>query len=199
MVNNFPPSLNTTQGLAQYLEDGINRIDAWNTQSQLAQFYDYHNNLTALRNVTITPYNSTQWRDEAYPIIDDLAYGVFNAIFLQFGIDGPESHDHHVHQTLDQKSSALVNVFSTVFIYFYIAAGSFLIVLATLYWFGKTQKSRGEWLSILLRSVVGVGIALLCLFNSSDGHASQAFTFSTWQIGVVVIAYFVGKCQVFDP
>jgi hypothetical protein len=190
--------VNTTLGLAQYLEDGINNIDGWNKQSQLAQFYNYNYNLTSLRNITITPFNSTQWQDEAYPILTDLLYGIFNAIFHQFGVEGPEPHDHNVHQTLTQKTDALMNVFGTVFVYFYIAAGSFLIVLATLYWFGKTQKSLGEWLSILLRSLVGIGIGLLCLFSFSDGHEGSAFIFSTWQIGVVVIAYFIGKSQAFD-
>ncbi|KAK5058917.1 hypothetical protein LTR84_011181 [Exophiala bonariae] len=195
LVENIPDSVNTTLGLAQYLEDGINTIDGWNKQSQLAQFYDYNYNLTSLRNITITPYNSTQWWDEADPILSDLVNGVATAIFNQFGVEGPETHDHSVHETLQQKTEALKNVFGTVFVYFYIAAGSFLLVLATLYWFGKTQKSLGEWLSILLRSLVGIGIGLLCLFSFSDTDAADAFILSTWQIGVVVIAYFIGKSQ----
>lgn len=193
VYNVIPDTINSTQGLVQHLEDGIKAIDGWNKQSQLARFYDYHRNLTSLSNITVTPYNSTEWQAEAYPILTDLLYGVFNAIFQQFGVEGPESHDHDANESLDDKTNALVNVFGTVFIYFYIAAGSLLVVLAILYWFGKTNKTLGEWLSIILRTVVGIGLALLCLFSFSDSAASQHLLFSSWPVGIVVICYFVGK------
>jgi hypothetical protein len=193
-----PDSINSTESLVAYLEAGISRIDGWNKQNQLARFYNYQNNLTALSNITITPYNSTQWQDEAYPILTDLLYGVFNAIFEQFGIEGPEPPDHDVHESLPAKTDALMNVFGTVFIYFYIAAGFFLIALAIMYWFGKTQKTLGEWLSILLRTVVGVGLTLLCLLSLLPGRPSDNFVFSYWQIPIVVIAYFFGKSSITD-
>lgn len=193
MYNDVPDSIRSTESLVAYLKDGINKIDSWNKQNELAQFYNYHHNLTSLSNITITPYNSTQWQHEAYPILTDLLYGVFNAIFEQFGVEGPHLPDHGANESLQQKTDSLMNVFATVFVYFYIAAGFFLIALAVVYWFGKTQKSLGEWLSILLRTVVGVGLAILCLFGFTSGTPTDNFIMSSWQIPVVVIAYFFGK------
>lgn len=176
-----------------YLENGINTIDGWNKQNQLAQFYNYHNNLTSLSGLEGMPFNSTQWRDEAIPILTDLLYGVFNSIFEQFGVEGPHLPNHGAQQSLITKANSLMNIFSTVFVYFYIAAGCLLIALAVMYWFGKTQKTLGEWLSILLRVVAGLGLATLCLFSFTSGEATNGFIFSSWQIPIVMICYFVGK------
>lgn len=189
----FPDSVNSTASLVVYLENGINTIDGWNKQNQLAQFYNYQNNLTSLSNLTAIPFNSTEWQDQAGPILTDLLYGVFNAIFEQFGVEGPDLPNHGAHESLTTRTNALMNVFGTVFVYFYIAAGCFLIALAVMYWFGKTQKTLGEWLSILLRTVVGAGLAVLCLFSFTSGATTEAFIFSSWQIPVVVVCYFVGK------
>lgn len=199
MYVDIPDSVNSTAGLVAYLENAISTIDGWNKQNQLAQFYNYQNNLTSLSAITAVPYNSTQWQDQAEPILTDLLYGVLNAIFEQFAVVGPHLPNHSAYESQTTRTNALMNVFGTVFVYFYLAAGCFLIALAVMYWFGKTQKTIGEWLSILLRTIVGAGLAVLCLFSFTTGTATTAFIFSSWQIPIVVVCYFIGKFPLITP
>ncbi len=153
--------------------------------------YDYRQNLTSLANITAL-YSSDKWTEETGPILTDLWLGVDNAIFEYFGIDTPEPAKQKDGIETAARLAASINVFEAVFAYFYIAAGAFLLILGVLYWFGKTEKSIGEWLSILVRSVFGICITMFCLFSFTDDAAGDGFTSSFWPVPVVAIAYFIG-------
>ena len=158
---------------------------------QLEKTYDYRQNLTSLANVTAL-YNSDKWSEQTGPILVDLWLGVDNAIFEYFGIETPEPAKQPNGIETAARLSASLNYFEAVFAYFYIAAGAFLLMLGVLYWFGKTEKSIGEWLSILVRSVFGICLTMFCLFSFANNTAVDGFTSSFWPIPVVMIAYFIG-------
>ena len=99
-----------------------------------------------------------------------------------------------------EELNAIYNVFTTVYLYFFIGAGVALILLAALFWLGKRRKSRGEYLSIGLRGLVGLGLALLsAMYVSLDEGASKRqdrylnYFGSTWMLPTVVLAYGLGK------
>ena len=99
-----------------------------------------------------------------------------------------------------EELDAIFNVFTTVYLYFFIGAGLALILLASLFWLGKRRKSRGEFLSIGLRILVGLGLALLsAMYVSLDQEESKRqdrFTHyfgSAWMLPTVVFAYGLGK------
>jgi hypothetical protein len=59
------------------------------------------------------------------------------------------------------KASALMQAFSTMFLFFLISAGSVLIILGIMYWFSKNRKSCGDMASVFIRILAGVGLALV--------------------------------------
>ena len=186
-----PPSwVNSPNTTIQWLEQGIELLDRLFKKGQLEESYDYHQNLTSLMSLNAN-LTFDQWEAAAEPILDDLLDGISNAIFENFGIEAPESEEGQVQQSA--KLDALLSVFQTVFAYFFIAAGAFLLLLGVMYWFGKTRKSVGEWVSILVRTVFGICIVLFCIFAFSGSGAASSFVSSSWPIPVVMIAYFIGK------
>ena len=62
------------------------------------------------------------------------------------------------------------------------------MLLAVLYWFGKTKKSRAEWLSIGVRFVAGVGVTMIAV---GVWYGNSNFIVSPWPIPTVMIAFFV--------
>jgi hypothetical protein len=160
--------------------------------SHLEEIYDYRHNLTSLANVTAR-YFSNEWAEEAGPILADLWLGVDDAIFKHFGIETPEPTKTKDGSLSAARLIASINYFAAVFAYFYIAGGCFLLFLGVLYWFGKTEKSIGEWLSVLVRSIFGIGLTMFCLFTFADTTAADGFTSSFWPIPVLMIAYFIGR------
>lgn len=182
-----------------YIEVGISVMSDLFKESHLSlvQAYDYGPNLTAIANIS-APFNSTEWQRQYGIIATDLGYGVSNAIFTKFGIEGPVE-DPSVHLTPVQKFEALANVFGTVFTYIYIAAGSFVLALAVLYWFGKTNKSLAEWYAIVMRVFLGLGICAFCAINFVTSEASDRFTFSAWPLPIVTIMYFIGESTLILP
>ena len=191
-IDNIPSSVNSPSAYVQWLEQGIDLVDGLFEKGQIEESYDYKKNLTSLMNLSAN-LTFDQWEEAAEPILDDIEFGIFNAIFENFGIEAPKSEGGQVDQSA--KLAALFNVFGTVFAYFYIAAGAFLLLLGVMYWFGKTRKSMGEWVSILIRTVFGIGVALFCIFTFSSSTAAAGFITSSWPILVVMIAYFIGLCS----
>jgi len=170
--------------IKQAIEDLGEKFKADN----LAEVYDYNQNLTS---ISTLDFNSTDWSNRTADIVNDIWYGIQNAIFSNFGIDGAEAPAGH-EETAVEVGNAYFNTVDTALAYFYISAGCFLIILAVMYWFGKTHKSRGEYVSIAVRVVAGIGIMLTLIANYTSGQSSDNFVISPWLIPVVMLGYFVG-------
>lgn len=119
--------------------------------------------------------------------------GIENFIFQNFGIEiDEETKSSSQAAAARNANNAYYNLYDTVFIYFFVAAGFFLIILAVLYWFGKNHKSRSEWMSIVVRTVAGIGITLAALsVYYGPYNSSTDFLRSPWLIPVVMLGFFV--------
>ena len=99
-----------------------------------------------------------------------------------------------INESTSDRFLAVINTFRTVFLYFFIAAGCTLVVLAVLFWLGKRHCSRGEHISISIRTLIGIGLSLLAIFNPNIlvENLGDKYFVSPWVLPTVTIAYFVG-------
>jgi hypothetical protein len=182
-------TFNSTEEIQQYTEDAIHALgDLFRITSIDEIYVNWQDHVAAIGNIS-APFRSAEWSTSFQQVLRDIELGGVNAIFINFDVEIAETHeDSEVAEV-----TAAGDRFNTVFIYFYISAGAFLLVLGMLYWFGKTRKTRGEWLSILLRTIFGLGIVAFCATTFVNSDAAQNFTFSSWPVVVVGIGYFIGK------
>ena len=130
------------------------------------------------------------------------AFGAYVSVCEAFAIEAPNAkEDLLVDPTGITSSGDIVNVFYTVYTYFFIAAGLTLIGLTLLLRLGKREKYRSEMLVMIFRFIVGAGLALLALMNLpslsySDNSALGYYISSPWMIPTVVIAYALGMIPV---
>jgi len=187
----------SAEALVSYINETIISFNDNFKNSNISATYDYNADLIALKNIS-APYNSSDWYDEAYLIENKIFFSVYDFLFEQFNVEAPESEagTNTGTSTLDvatakiEQSASLFNIFNTVFYYFFIAAGAFLIILAVMYWFGKTHKSRGEYMSIGVRMVAGCAV-MVGLIAGTDLTIAVNFDFSSWIIPTVTLSYFV--------
>lgn len=136
----------TNAEVVDYLESHLEQF-SHHFKNETLQSFDFasfvNNSLSEIRQL---PNDDSNGRE-------NLINGIFNDMldftFRAFGIEVNEE---------DTTWDPQLHIFDTVLLYYYIAAGVFAAVLAMLYWFGKTKKSREEWASIVLRLVVGIGL-----------------------------------------
>ena len=157
----------------------------------LLHSYDYSRNITSIENLNVT-FGTNEWNHQAGHIIDEIWLGVENFIFEAFGI---ESEPHVSSTSIEDLNHHLWEVIETVNLYFYIASGVFLIVLAIMYIVGKKSKARGEIVSIVIRIIVGIGLIMPCLayYYSVTKWSSYNFLVSAMMLPVVMLGYLFGK------
>ena len=84
------------------------------------------------------------------------------------------------------------DTFTTIFIYFFICAGLSLILTSFLFFFGKRNKVRGDFLNIFIRILVGLGLMLIVIMNSLTSDAGvnnyETFAYGPWMLPTVTIA-----------
>lgn len=96
-------------------------------------------------------------------------------------------------------ASDITNVFYAVFTYFFIAAGFTIIILTFLLRLGRREKYRSEMFAMVVRFLIGIGLALISLMNlpslsySSSGGAIGVYLFSPWMLPTVLICYMLGE------
>ncbi|MCJ1397354.1 hypothetical protein MMC11_000547 [Xylographa trunciseda] len=115
----------------------------------------------------------------------------FQYVCDNLGVEAPKEADV---TTPGDQINAIFDLFSTVYIYFFTAAGLCLILLAVLFWLGKRRKLRGEILSIGVRIAVGVGLSLLALMDlpslyADENSAISTYLYTPWLLPTVVICY----------
>lgn len=81
----------------------------------------------------------------------------------------------------------------------FIAAGCTLVSLAMLHWFGKPQKTRGEMVSIVTTTVIGIALALVSRIltpEHMDGVGKDFGTqllFTPWLQPTILLTFALGK------
>jgi hypothetical protein len=132
--------------------------------------------------------------DEGY---DDILGTVGKIVAEGFGVEVQPGYSVN---TIDGNSMGISNLigildlYSTVYLYFFISAGLALIILACLFMLGQKAKTRIEWMSIGLRLLIGTGLTLLAAINAvPNGTAFGNFLFSPWLTPTVALTYALGK------
>ena len=144
--------------VVEYIEYAFGNISESFKPGVFEEKFNFKQNLTYIENLNET-FSGEKWGTEVYDLCQEIWTSVESFIFENFGIKGAETATRGTASQQEiQKNNSLWTVFTTVFVYFYIAAGFFLIFLALLYWFGKQHKSKGEWASIVVRIVAGAGM-----------------------------------------
>ncbi|KAJ9615614.1 hypothetical protein H2200_001689 [Cladophialophora chaetospira] len=185
----IPDVFNDPTSLITYLNDSISQFETRYKKNELQETYDYQVDFQELGKIT-APFGTTTYNDEAGPICSKIWLQLFSSAFTKFGI---EPHVDSAEEDLGKIGESYGRLLDTVFDYFYISAGSFLVVLAVMYTFGKVHKTRGEYVSILIRFLFGAGVALGCLSEHVGDGIN--YLFSPWHVPVVVLSYFIGALQ----
>ena len=111
----------------------------------------------------------------------------------------PESGDP---TEADRMADGLFELFETVFVYFFVFAGAVLVLLAVLYLLGKRHKLPAEWGTVVVRVLVGVGLALVAVISApslrdhvAHNDVLHRFLYSPWMLPTVVFTYLTGECS----
>lgn len=209
--NNFynPDTEATAEIYIAHLQTNITAFDNL-FKNELLDYYDYTANLTAMSKLnwtSVTDYVSnggygTDAYNESLTILNDLYNGLTEFIFYEFNVEVPEDKLKEATST-EERIDALQGVFITIFWYFLISAGVFLIILACMYWSGKKNKTKWEYVSIVVRTLFGLGIALVSVslvtpFNANGSNSGYYLFYSPWMVPLVVIVYFIGMFGFFS-
>lgn len=116
----------------------------------------------------------------------DLMIAITSYVFETYGYN-VESFDLNGLQ-------GIYNLISTAFLYFFIAAGGALLVLAGLLWIGKRHKSAAEYSSIVVRIVIGAALCLSTLmYLPSQQDNFITFVESGWTLPMLMLSLGLGK------
>ena len=159
LLPDFSKYFSDPEDTVQFLEYAVGNVSTHFKAGKLEEEYNYEMNFTSILNLSEREgleFGSEKWDEKAGEIVYEMWIAIENFIFENFGVEVPANEEtgHNEYS----KNNNLLKFFDTVFVYFYIAAGLFLVVLAFMYWFGKTKKSKGEWASIAVRVIAGAGI-----------------------------------------
>jgi hypothetical protein len=173
-----------------YATSFTNNLTDFDNRFKAKELLDSYNYTAAAANITNFNLSTTEGYNHVEEIFNDMVLKLDVFLFENFNVEIPEDADN-VNMSESDKVDALASVFSTVFLYFFIAGGCLLIVLAIMYWFGKTHKSRWEYGSIVVRAAVGIALTLVSV--SYLYTTGVNLFFSPWMIPLVTIIYFIGR------
>ena len=114
-----------------------------------------------------------------------------------FGIEPPEKSKEKAESEVEVMNSLTTETFTTIFVYFFMAAGLTLILTSALFLLGKRHKIRADYINLVVRTLVGVGLSLLIVMGLSDNEKiaqmGAAFAWSAWVVPTVAIAFVAGE------
>ncbi|EGE82820.1 hypothetical protein BDDG_05764 [Blastomyces dermatitidis ATCC 18188] len=178
------------QGLVNDLELIVTAVsDRLRSPQPVPDFKPIYNRLLALSD------NDNNWGAETSALFEEFFNKLYLWVMRTFGIVLPQL-DGSGKQILEQQNKEVSSKFYVLFAYFFIAAGLTLVFLASLHWFGKMHKTRGEMLSIVLTTLIGAGLAFISLFVTVAKKAAaiaetpfSSFLTSGWIVPTVVLTY----------
>ena len=198
LVNNYSSLANSSTGGPT--GDTLTSLVELYNETTLQLFEKWETPKYAVPN--ITDYLVAMEQSDGNPQV--FAYGAANVMssgftFVtdNFGLNPPEAY-----LADNQELAGIFALFYTVFLYFFLATGLTLIILAVLFWTGKRRKLRGEILSIGFRIAIGLGLCLLACMDlpslqANDSSAINTYLYSPWILPTIVLAYGLGKpCSV---
>lgn len=154
-------------------------------------YYPTFNDDLAKLNKTKASFGSDDWSAEVKPILEKMSNYFQYFIYQNFGAEGPywkikKEKDYA------KKVNYYEEGYKFALMYYYIAAGALLIVLALLFWFGRQRKTKSEWTSIGIRILAGMGLPVMIvspLMEKPGDDSTFRFEFSYLLIPIVSLAY----------
>lgn len=179
--------------------------DKFNTTADIANALDvYSKKLLSSVKADLNVYNVTSFisdikkekdpkSEKALSAVTALLGTLINATFKFFKIasskNTAKTNDKKVKDPIAELDK-VVKVFDLVFIYFFVAAGVTLIIMAVLIALAKKGKCAGDYAAIILRLVVGVALAMITVVKTNPNLQDQ-FLFSAWILPTVLLGLFI--------
>lgn len=177
------------------------------TATLAANFSTFSKDLLKIVEADAGKFNVTQyiydlaaesaWDTEAaFAAVDGIFGTLINATFKFFKIQASKKNLSKTQKDTTIKPDPLVVLYDTlkvydlVFVYFFIAAGLTLVMMALLIALAKKGKCAGDYAAILLRLVVGCGLAMISIVKVNTA-AQQDFLYSAWMLPSVLLGLFV--------
>jgi hypothetical protein len=182
-----PSYFSTSQEFATSLVNNLTDFDNRFKAKELLDSYDY---IAAANNITHFNLSTPEGFNHVEEMFNEMVLKLEVFLFENFNVEAPADAENAFASESD-RFLTLISVFATVFLYFFIAGGCLLIILAILYWFGKTHKSRWEYGSVVVRATVGTALALVSI--SYLYNTGVNLFLSPWMIHIVTIVYFIGR------
>ena len=182
------PSASTLKAFGDKVNQTITSV--YNIFEPDFTYYDetYNSNFEAM-----TAKNGT-WPDLTESLYN-ITLQAFEDLCESFSIETPDTISA---KTPSVAADSTIEVFYTVFTYFFIAAGFTLILLTVLLTLGRLEKFRSELITMGFRYFVGIGLALISLMNlpslqNGTSPAIDNYIWTPWIIPTVCICYVTGK------
>lgn len=177
----------------------------YNTTAEIGNAFDtYSTKLLSSVKADLIVYNVTSFisdikkekdpqSDKALSAVTGLLGTLINATFKFFKIQASKrtakTDDKKVKDPIAELDK-VVKVFDLVFIYFFVAAGVTLIIMAVLIALAKKGKCAGDYAAIILRLLVGVALTMITVVKSNPNLQDQ-FLFSAWILPSVLLGLFI--------
>lgn len=177
----------------------------FNTTADIGTAFDaYSTKLLSSVNADLTVYNVTSFisdikkekdprSEKALSAVTGLLGTLINATFKFFKIQASKRTAKTDSKKVKDPIAELdkvVKVFDLVFIYFFIAAGLTLIIMAVLIALAKKGKCAGDYAAIILRLIVGVALTMITVVKTNPNLQDQ-FLFSAWILPTVLLGLFI--------
>ena len=183
-----PQQFNNSLAYADSLRQNLTTFSAYFRFHDFVSYYNYQPNLTFISQLDFrTPHG----QEAAAEVIETIASEAVLFMYDVFNIDVPRSSENEGVKALYQSA---INVMMTTYTYYIASSSAILIILGLMFLFGKSHKSRYEWVSISLRIVAGIALGLVLLTLLNGGTAEYNILASNWNIPLVLMLYGVGEC-----
>ena len=150
--------------------------------------YDISKYLTALKE------SGDPNSDKALESASDILVTLANATLKYFKIAGSKASqtakslaDPATPKDPFKDLSSVLHVYDLVFVYFFIAAGCTLLMMAVLVFAAKKNKCAGDYAAVALRAVVGLALTLVAAVKGNY-TAQEHFLYSPWMLPTVLLA-----------
>lgn len=177
----------------------------FNTTADIGNAFDtYSKKLLSSVKADLTVYNVTSFisdikkekdpqSEKVLSAVTGLLGTLINATFKFFKIQASKKTAKTDEKKVKDPIAELdkvVKVFDLVFIYFFVAAGVTLILMAVLIALAKKGKCAGDYAAIILRLVVGVALTMITVVKANPNLQDQ-FLFSAWILPSVLLGLLI--------
>ena len=184
-----PQQFHNSTVYAREFGQNLTTFSEWFRFHELVTFYNYQPNLTYMSHLD---FDTVSGQNQARQIWESISFEAVLFMFDVYDIAVPNSDTGY--ESARDLYNAAINVFDGVtFVYYLVGTGSVLILLGVMLWFGKSHKSRYEWVTLGLRVVAGIALTLITLTKTGSGNAAYNIIDRNWLIPIVLIVYAIGE------